>query len=498
MAGSISRSGAYFVSIYDDPNELIKERLKKFEAIQKEGVDPFGGRFLKDGWISQVVEGYEEHKKVRSAGRLSAMRFMGKSVFCDIKDESGRVQLYVKKDALPVADATIFDCLDIGDIVGVEGELFKTKTGEISIRVSTLKILSKSLRPMPEKWHGLKDVEARYRQRYLDLVSNDETKTIFKKRSLAIRSIRRTLDEKGYLEVETPMMHPIPGGAAGKPFKTHHEALDIDLFLRVAPELYLKKLLVGGFDKVYEINKSFRNEGISTRHNPEFTMLEVYTAYHDVTDVMDLCEMIVKKAAQDVLGTLKIPGGTDLTAWERVSFAKLMKDSFGIEADEPIEAWVQKLRKKGVKIEGKDISRTQVINIIGELIQPGVGAPLVGAQAGRGQAPSLRPIFVTDYFAELSPLARRNKKNPHLSERFELYIGGMEVANGYSEQNDPIEQRKRFEEETKSVDEDFLLALEYGMPPAGGLGIGIDRLVMVLAGQSSIREVILFPQMKHA
>ena len=473
------------MNIFQESNDLVKERLKKFEQIQASGTDPFGGRFPKTEWISRMIERYEEHKKVSSAGRLSAMRFMGKSVFCDIKDESGRIQLYLKKDALSREDSEIFDLLDIGDVIGVEGELFKTKTGEISIRVAALKILSKSLRPMPEKWHGLKDVEARYRQRYLDLISNDETKEIFKKRSLVIRSIRHTLDEKDYLEVETPMMHPIPGGAAGKPFKTHHEALNTDLFLRVAPELYLKKLLVGGFDKVYEINKSFRNEGISTRHNPEFTMLEVYTAYHDVNDVMDLCEEIIKRSA----GKIGIPENLDLSTWERVSFAQLMKNSFGIEADEPIESWVKKLKNKGVNVEGKDISRTQIINVIGELIEPGK----IGGESGS----AVRPVFVTDYFAELSPLARRNKKNPGLSERFELYIGGMEVANGYSEQNDPIEQRKRFEEESKMVDEDFLLALEYGMPPAGGLGIGIDRLVMVLTGQASIREVILFPQMKQ-
>jgi len=479
-------------------NDLIKERYKKLDAIKAMGVDPFGAKFLKQGLIAELLKNFEEHKKVQVAGRLSAARLMGKTTFCDLKDESGRIQLYVKHEHLGEEAFKLFEQLDIGDIIGVAGELFKTKTGEVSIRVDTLRLLSKSLRPMPEKWHGLKDVEARYRQRYLDLISNDEVKDLFKKRSQIIRSIRRTLDDRGYLEVETPMMHSIPGGAAGKPFKTHHEALGMDLYLRVAPELYLKKLLVGGFDKVYELNRSFRNEGISTRHNPEFTMLEVYTAYQDVNDVMDLTEQIVKKAAQDVFGTLVLSSEnqtTDLSRWERVSFAELMKEKFGIEPEDAPKVWVEKLKKKGVKIEGKDLSRTQLINIVGELLEPGTDRP----------DKKDHPFFVTDYFTELCPLAKKNKKNPHLSERFELYIGGMEVANGYSELNDPIEQRERLVAELKekgkdstfqTLDEDFLTALEHGMPPAGGLGIGIDRLVMLLTQKPSIREVIFFPQMR--
>ena len=491
-----------------ESNDLIRERLKKLEAIQGMGIFPFGEKYAKESLIAPLVAGFSarggsasggEGQKVRIAGRLSSTRFMGKTIFCDIKDESGRIQIYVKRENIGEDGFKLFECLDLGDIIGVAGELFKTKTGEVTIRLEKLTLLAKSLRPMPEKWHGLKDVEARYRQRYLDLISNDESRKIFKKRSLTIRSVRRTLDDKGYLEVETPMMHPIPGGAAGKPFKTHHEALDLDLYLRVAPELYLKKLLVGGFDRVYEINKSFRNEGISTRHNPEFTMLEVYTAYQDVEDVMNLTEEIVRKAAQEVCGTLEIKqdGKTlDLSRWERVSFAKLMKDSFGISPEDETTDWIDKLRKKGVKIEGEDLSRTQLINIVAELLEPGAAA---------SESEVVRPVFVTDYFSELSPLAKRSRSNPALSERFELYVGGMEVANGYSEQNDPIEQRQRLEEElaykgkektSDVLDEDFLLALEHGMPPAGGLGVGIDRLVMLLTGQPSIREVILFPQMR--
>jgi lysyl-tRNA synthetase class 2 len=477
----------------DEASDIIKERYKKLEGLKALGVDPFGGLFSKQAMAQALLDAYEENKKVSTAGRLSAMRFMGKSVFADLKDESGRIQLYLKKDHLPEADSKIFDLLDIGDIVGVEGELFKTKTGEISIRVERLRLLSKSLRPMPEKWHGLKDVELRYRQRYLDLIANDGSKDIFIKRSKIIRAIRSYLDERGYLEVETPMMHPIPGGAAGKPFKTHHEALNLDLFLRVAPELYLKRLLVGGFDKVYEINKSFRNEGISTRHNPEFTMLEVYTAYDDVNKVMDLCEALLRRAAKDVFGSeilTQEEAVLDLSHFERVSFAQLMKDSYGISPEEPVERWIEKLKSKEVQVEGKDLSRTQLINLVAELLEP---AKVTQSSDGKTVH---KPVFVTDYFAELSPLARRNPKNPHLSERFELYVGGMELANGYSEQNDPIEQRARFEEQGGILDEDYVNALLHGMPPAGGLGIGIDRLVMLLTHQPSIREVILFPQMK--
>ncbi len=497
-----------------ETSDLIKERYKKLEAVKAMGIDPFGGRFLKTDFIASFHEHYEEKRKVQSAGRLTALRFMGKSVFGDLKDESGRIQVYFKRNEMSEDQNKLFDCLDLGDIVGVNGWLFKTKTGEISIHVESFELLSKSLRPMPEKWHGLKDVEIRYRQRYLDLIANDTSKQIFKTRSLVIREIRHFLDDKGYLEVETPMMHSIPGGAAGKPFKTHHEALDLDLFLRVAPELYLKRLLVGGFDRVYEINKSFRNEGISTRHNPEFTMIEVYTAYHDVNDVMDLCEKMIQKTALSIYGTLEVkfetPEGAhsvlDLRSFERVSFKDIMKKNFDISPEDETSVWIQKLKKKGVDVaskDGKDISRTQVINIVGELLDPKMMSPAEGGSDSGGKTG--RPVFVTDYFAELSPLARNNKSNPLISDRFELYIGGMEVANGYSEQNDPLIQKQRFLEELEekgrtgekgSLDEDYIHALEHGMPPAGGLGIGIDRLVMILTHQPSIREVILFPQMR--
>jgi lysyl-tRNA synthetase class 2 len=479
-------------------NDLIRERLKKLEALKALGVEPYGHRFEGAVRLGEVLASFGEGKKVRTAGRITALRSHGKTSFLDLRDSTGKLQVYVKAEDLTERERKVFELLDIGDILGVEGELFKTKTGQETVKAAQIELLAKALRPLPEKWHGLKDVETRYRHRYLDLATNDEVVKIFRLRSRVIAEVRAYLDRLGYLEVETPMMHPIPGGAAGKPFLTHHEALDIDLYLRVAPELYLKKLLVGGFEKVYEVNKSFRNEGISTRHNPEFTMLEVYTAYHDASDVMDLTEALIRHAAQAVLGKLQIetPAGTlDLGGrWERVSFAALMKERFGILPEEPEKEWVHKLRKKGVRIEGEELSRTQIINIVGEALEP-------GKEAGRKG----RPVFVTEYFTELCPLAKKNKANPFVSERFELYVGGLEVANGYSELNDPLEQRERLTDELEAagrkpgpdtLDEDFLLALEHGMPPAGGLGVGIDRLVMVLAGKDSIREVILFPQMR--
>lgn len=426
------------------------------------------------------------------AGRIMAARLHGKSIFYDLKDSTGKIQAYIKEDALG-SDSFSFikSNVDIGDFVGVSGDTFKTRTGEPTIVVKTFKVLSKSLRPLPEKWHGLKDVETRYRQRYVDLIVNDEVKNTFIARSKIVSGIRRFLDSKGFLEVETPMMQSIPGGAAGKPFKTHHEALDIDLYLRIAPELYLKRLLVGGFEKVYEINRNFRNEGISIKHNPEFTMLEVYEAYSDCAGMMRLTEEMITSLAKEVAGKTEIEfnGRTiDLSRWERVSFADLMREQFGIVPEDSPEEWIKKLRNKGIVIEGKDVSRTQIINIVGELVEPKAHN---------------HPIFVVDMFREMCPLAKTKADNPSLTDRFELYMGGMEIANAYSELNDPIEQKARFIDEIKGagdkrrvMDEDFVTALEYGMPPAGGLGIGIDRLVMILTNSPSIRDVILFPQLK--
>lgn len=479
------------MTIEREESELIKQRRAKLDAINRKGVYAYGGRFEVSSFIKEVTDNFSEGKAVTLAGRLMACREHGKAKFYDLKDSTGRVQLYVKADIIGEEGFELSNNLDIGDFVGVRGETFKTRTGEPSIKATGLVILSKSLRPLPEKWHGLKDVETRYRQRYVDLVMNDDVKKVFITRSRVVSEIRSFLDNKGFIEVETPMMQPVPGGAAGKPFKTHHEALDIDLYLRIAPELYLKRLLVGGFDRVYEINRNFRNEGISTRHNPEFTMLEVYEAYSDCAGMMKLTEELVTNLAQKILGraAFEYQGkAVDLSKWERISFAQLMKEQFGIIPEESQEEWIKKLKKKGVEIEGKELSRTQVINIVGELIEPKAHN---------------HPVFVVDIFKEMCPLAKCKKDNPLLTDRFELYIGGMEVANAYSELNDPIEQKNRFEEDVKGtnnerrkIDDDFVRALEYGMPPAGGLGIGIDRLVMILTDSASIRDVILFPQLK--
>jgi len=474
-----------------EENELIKQRRVKLDAINNKGIYAYGGRFDTTATIKKITDNFTEGQSVTLAGRLMACREHGKAKFYDLKDSTGKMQLYVKADIVGEAGFELSNNLDIGDFVGVKGETFKTRTGEPSLKTTELVILSKSLRPLPEKWHGLKDVETRYRQRYVDLAMNDDVKKVFVARSKVVSHIRSFLDSKGFLEVETPMMQSIPGGAAGKPFKTHHEALGIDLYLRIAPELFLKRLLVGGLDKVYEINRNFRNEGISTRHNPEFTMLEVYEAYSDCAGMMKLTEELITSLAQSILGKTSFEyqdKTINLSKWEKISFADLMKEQFGISPDESQGEWIKKLKDKGIEIEGKELSRTQVINIVGELIEPKAHN---------------HPVFVVDIFKEMCPLAKCRRDNPLLTDRFELYMGGMEVANAYSELNDPIEQAKRFEADLEGVkdkknkiDYDFVRALEYGMPPAGGLGIGIDRLVMVLTNSPSIRDVILFPQLK--
>ena len=488
----------------EEVNSIIEQRLNNLKAITDSGIEAYAGRFADRDSIKDIRNNFVEDREVRVAGRLVALRLHGRSLFGDIQAEEGKIQFYFKEEVVGKENFAFFARVDIGDILGVEGKVFKTRSGEITINGSQFIILSKSLRPLPEKWHGLRDIELRYRQRYLDLIANEEVKQIFLMRSRIVSLIRAFLDSRGYLEVETPIMQLLAGGAAGEPFKTYHKAFDTDFYLRLAPELYLKRLIVGGFEKVYEISKSFRNEGVSTRHNPEFTMLEAYTAYADYSDMMQLSEELIRDVAVKVLGKTELEfrgNKIDLTHWERISFAELMKENFDIAPDEKLEGWIEKLKKKGVKIEGKNISRSLVINIIGDILEPKV---------------SNRPVFVTDLFTDLCPLAKAKKDNPQLSERFELFIGGMEVANAYSELNDPIEQRQRFQkqlEETREkgeypntltgtsghkreIDEDFILALEYGMPPTGGLGIGIDRLVMLFTNQSSIRDVILFPQLK--
>ncbi|MCK4519228.1 MAG: lysine--tRNA ligase [Candidatus Omnitrophica bacterium] len=472
-------------------NEIIRQRILKLEEIKAKNIDPYGCKFKRSHSIKQALDSFDETKEViiKTAGRIRALRSHGKSAFLDIRDEDGRIQLYVKKGLISEDEHWLFERLDIGDIIGIEGRLFKTRSGEVTIEVKSLTLLSKSLRPLPEKWHGLKDVEARYRQRYLDLISNEEVRKTFKLRTRIVSKIKEFLDKNGYLEVETPMMHIVPGGAAGRPFKTHHNVYDIDLYLRIAPELYLKKLLVGGFEKIYEINRSFRNEGISVKHNPEFTMLEVYQAYGDYEEMMDLIEELVTYVAQEVLGTLKITyQGEEIDLkrpWKRQSFA----EALGISPEEKDPAGWKKIlcAKFGFDINEK-ISRSALLNVAEDLLD--------GKEKNN-------PTFFTDYFTEVSPLAKTRKDRPLLAERFELFAGGMEIANAYSELNDPLEQAERIkgqqedsEERLHKIDKDFITALEYGMPPAGGLGIGIDRLVMLFTGQDSIRDVILFPQLK--
>ncbi|MDD5680175.1 MAG: lysine--tRNA ligase [Candidatus Omnitrophica bacterium] len=467
-------------------SDIIQDRYQKLNSLVSKGIDPFGGKFSVSAHVKELTADFKAGEKATIAGRIMAKRKHGKSIFADLRDETEKMQLYFNNDILGPEKFEIADSmLDIGDIIGATGELFKTRTGEPTVKVEAFTVLAKGLRPLPEKWHGLKDVETRYRQRYLDLIANPSVKDIFRTRSEIIKSIRSILDSKGYLEVETPMMQPLAGGAAGKPFKTHHEALDMDLYLRIAPELYLKRLLVGGFEKVYEINKSFRNEGISIRHNPEFTMLEVYTAYSNCEGTMELTKELITETAKKVLGKEKIEYQDkiiDLAKWETVSFAEIMKETYDINADDNEKEWVKKLRAKGVAIESENIGRTQIANIIADLLTP----------------KSNHPVFVVDMFKDLCPLAKVKKDAPLLTDRFELFMGGMELANAYSELNNPVEQKQRFEEQAEgsAIDEDFVRALEYGMPPAGGLGIGIDRLVMLLTNSPSIRDVILFPQLR--
>jgi len=472
-------------------NEIIAQRKSKVNFLKDKGIEPYGFAVRERLPIREAIDNFKDGASLLIAGRLIAKRSHGKAIFLDVKDGTDKIQVYIKEDIIGQEKFQLLDSLDIADIIAVKGELFKTHTQEITVKAVDLILLSKALRPLPEKWHGLKDIETRYRRRYLDLITNEKVRDVFLMRSRIIKLIREFLDKSGYLEVETPMMHPIPGGARGRPFKTHHNEYDLELYLRIAPELYLKQLVVGGLDKVYEINRSFRNEGVSTRHNPEFTMLEVYTAYADYKDMMALAKNMVMYIAKEILGSEELvyqDKKIDLSQWEEVSFAKLMKDNYNINPEDKLDEWFHKLKAKAVAVESENISRSFMVNLMAELIEP----------------KSKHPVFVTDLFTELCPLAKTKRDNPQLTERFELFIAGIELANAYSELNDPGEQRKRFEEELKdmpadekkNIDEDFIMALEHGMPPAGGLGIGIDRLVMLLTDQPSIRDVILFPLLK--
>jgi lysyl-tRNA synthetase class 2 len=475
-----------------DLNEIIQQRIEKLKTFKEAGMDPYGQKFNKTSSITELLASFKEGEKVVLAGRLMGKRKHGKVVFSDLRDEGARLQLYARKDD-PFSEEQfeLFNKLDIGDIIGVQGETFKTHTAEPTLKVTGFTLLSKSLRPLPEKWHGLKDIQIRYRQRYVDLIANHEVREIFLARSKIVSSIREFLNQRGFLEVETPMMHMIPGGAAGRPFQTHHNEYGMDLYLRIAPELYLKRLIVGGFEKIYEINRSFRNEGVSTRHNPEFTMLELYAAYCDYEDMMNITEEIFAHVSVAVLGKMQVEyqGKTiDLTPpWPRRSFAQAVKEKFDINPEDETAQIAAKLKKKGRAVEDR-LSRSQVVKMVEDILQE--------------DAPS-QPVFFTEYFSILCPLAKNKKERPLISDRFELYMAGMEVANAYSELNDPIEQKARLAEDLKGdaagkrcLDEDFVEALEYGMPPTGGLGIGIDRMAMLFLNQPSIRDVILFPLLR--
>lgn len=475
-------------------NEIIALRKEKLSHLSQKGVSLFYNQpFPGQSDIGEILKDFQEGRKVTICGRLIAKRAHGKVFFVDLRDRTAKIQLYIKLDFVGDEKFKCLEDIDIADILSVKGELFRTHAGEPTVKVEDFVVLAKALRPLPEKWHGLKDVEMRYRQRYLDLIANEDVKKVFLARSRIIGAIRHFLDGKGFLEVETPMMHPIPGGAAGRPFKTHHNEYDADLYLRIAPELYLKELLVGGLDKVYEVNRSFRNEGVSARHNPEFTMLEVYAAYANYEDMMRLAEEMITHTAREVLGGLSFvyqDKTIDLkTPWQKLSFAGLVKEKFGIEPDDEPAAMLKKLQDKGFAKGAGRLTRSQVAKLMEDILEEDM---------------NVNPTFVTDYFANLSPLAKTKKDNPLISERFELYVAGIEIGNAYSELNDPIEQKRRFQDEVKelatdekkAVDEDYILALEHGMPPAGGLGIGIDRLVMLLTNQPSIRDVILFPLLR--
>jgi lysyl-tRNA synthetase class 2 len=467
-------------------NEMRKIRIEKKEEFEKLGIEPYGRKYKK---VS--IEKIEEGEYVKTAGRIMAIRKHGSASFADLVDWTGKIQIYFKKDIIGEKNYEIFKKIDIGDIIGVEGEVFKTKTGEKTILVKNFIILSKSLRPLPEKWHGLKDIEIRFRQRYLDLIMNENVRKIFKKRIEILKNIREFLNNNGFVEVETPMMHPIPGGAEAKPFITYHNALDLELYLRIAPELYLKRLLVGNFEKIYEIGRSFRNEGISTLHNPEFTMLELYSAYGDYEEMMEITENLICYLSEKIFGKLEFEyqgKKIDLKKpWKRIKWEEVFNEYAGINNWRDEKIIEEKIKEFGIEVEEGENIFEKLDAIFKKKIQPLL----------------INPTFVIGYPVEISPLAKKFKDNDKFTERFELFIAGIEIANAYSELNDPVEQLKRFEDKCKNeidkkkkIDYDFIEALEYGMPPAGGLGIGIDRLVMLFTDSSSIREVIFFPLLK--
>ena len=490
----------------EDENKLVAERRAKLAALRATGGPAFPNDFRRDALANELLLGYgglsdaaleASSVRVKVAGRMMLRRIMGKASFAKLQDSSGQIQIFVQREALGEQPYDDFKGWDIGDILGAEGVLFRTKTGELSVRVDGLRLLVKSLQPLPDKWHGLADTEARYRQRYVDLIMNEDSRAVFQKRTALVRFLRDMLDARGFLEVETPMMQPIPGGAVARPFVTHHNALGIDMYLRIAPELYLKRLVVGGLERVYEINRNFRNEGLSTRHNPEFTMLELYQAYADYRDLMDLIEQMLRGAAEAVLGTLQFDSQGqhhDLRdAFERVTVEDLI-----LRCNPELErARLRDVPYLRAACEARGIPW-----------KPGDGAGKLQIEIFEktGEHTLVQPTFVYAYPAEVSPLSRANDLDPFLTDRFEFFVGGRELANGFSELNDAEDQAARFraqverkdagDEEAMFYDADYIRALEYGMPPTAGLGIGIDRLAMLLTGSSSIRDVLLFPQMR--
>jgi len=488
----------------EETSKLLKVRRKKLDEFAKEGINPFANDFKVSHTSQQIRERFEqmeanELEKVKEefflAGRIMAIRNFGKAAFIHIQDRKGKIQAYIQKDLIGSKNFNIFNKFDIGDFVGIRGGVCLTRTKELTIKVNQIRLLTKSLRPLPEKWHGLSNIETRYRQRHLDLLVNPRVKEVFFRRNKIIQMIRTFLQDRDFIEVETPMMQPIPGGATASPFKTHHNTFNLDLYLRISPELYLKRLLVGGFERVFEINRSFRNEGISTQHNPEFTMLEFYQAYATYEDLMDLTEEMISQLAQQLLGSLKIiylDKEIDFTPpWQRLSMKRAIMNYGKLEP--------QVLEKRGLAFK-----QAQTLGL-SPSSQDGLGKILNDIFEKVAKPHLIKPIFITNYPTETSPLARRSETNPEEVDRFELFINGQEIANAFSELNDPIDQRDRFikqlnaresTEEEGKLDEDFIKTLEYGMPPAAGEGMGIDRLVMLLSNAPSIRDVILFPLLK--
>ncbi|PAE18645.1 lysine--tRNA ligase [Bacillus sp. 7504-2] len=484
----------------------MRVRLEKMHDMREKGLDPFGKRYERTHLAEELINQYGEVGKealeqlamtVTIAGRMMTKRGKGKAGFAHIQDLTNQIQIYVRQDAVGEEQYDIFGSVDLGDIVGVTGVLFKTKVGELSIKVQDFQLLTKALRPLPEKFHGLKDVEQRYRQRYLDLITSQESRKTFVTRSRIIQAMRRYLDDHGYLEVETPMMHAIAGGASARPFITHHNALDMQLYMRIAIELHLKRLIVGGLEKVYEIGRVFRNEGVSTRHNPEFTMIELYEAYADYRDIMSLTENLIAHIAQEVLGTTTVQYGEHLVElkpeWKRLHMVDAIKEYTGVDFWKEMTVEEARQLAKEHNVEIKDTMLYG--HIVNEFFEQKVEEQLI------------QPTFIYGHPVEISPLAKKNEEDPRFTDRFELFIVAREHANAFTELNDPIDQRERFEDQLKEreqgndeahmMDNDFIEALEFGMPPTGGLGIGIDRLVMLLTNSPSIRDVLLFPLMRH-